>query len=232
MFSNPEIANFINRNFECSWESVRDVPTVTIDFGKGKTLKRTLNGNIATYVCTDDGRILDVLPGVYEPGAYKDRLQQLELLHKYFTDLSPDNKTRMLIAYHQTQQSLLKQGKAPARFMQIGSGTEKSIELVQSKEPVAKWTKPISESEALAAVPLPKADLAQWKKLTDDVRFNETKMREAIHSRLSMAPRLRPKNVTRWLYREVLHADLDDPYLGLEPVLFSSYPFDSTSRSN
>jgi hypothetical protein len=31
--------------------------------------------------------------------------------------------------------------------------------------------------------------------------------------------------VTKKLYKEVLHADLDDPYLGLGPTLFAGYPF-------
>ena len=31
--------------------------------------------------------------------------------------------------------------------------------------------------------------------------------------------------MTRWLDREVLHADLDDPYLGLGKILFDTYPF-------
>ena len=34
-----------------------------------------------------------------------------------------------------------------------------------------------------------------------------------------------PAALTKWLYKEVLHADLDDPYLGLGPALFASYPF-------
>ena len=34
-----------------------------------------------------------------------------------------------------------------------------------------------------------------------------------------------PGGITKWLYREVLHADLDDPYLGLGDLLFANYPF-------
>jgi hypothetical protein len=31
--------------------------------------------------------------------------------------------------------------------------------------------------------------------------------------------------VTKLVYKEVLHVDLDDPYLGLGEVLFATYPF-------
>ena len=35
LFSNEKVADYINKNFEPAWQSVRDVPMVTIDFGKG-----------------------------------------------------------------------------------------------------------------------------------------------------------------------------------------------------
>ena len=76
LFSDDHVAALINNRFEAAWESVRPVPLVTINFGNGHVLTRTLNGNIATYVCTADGKMLDVLPGVYEPTTYLDRLDQ------------------------------------------------------------------------------------------------------------------------------------------------------------
>ena len=33
LFSQPELADWISDTFECAWESVRDVPRVTVDFG-------------------------------------------------------------------------------------------------------------------------------------------------------------------------------------------------------
>ena len=34
-----------------------------------------------------------------------------------------------------------------------------------------------------------------------------------------------PAKVLKPIYKEVLHADLDDPYLGLGTALFENYPF-------
>ncbi len=34
-----------------------------------------------------------------------------------------------------------------------------------------------------------------------------------------------PEDMHKWLYREALHADLEDPYLGLGKVLFEDYLF-------
>ncbi len=66
LFSNDEIADFINTTFEPTWQSVRPVPLVRIDFGNGHVVTRTLHGNIATFVCNADGHVLDILPGIYQ----------------------------------------------------------------------------------------------------------------------------------------------------------------------
>ena len=51
LFSNPAISKYIGENFLAAWESVRPVPVANIDFGNGRTLRRTLKGNVATYGC-------------------------------------------------------------------------------------------------------------------------------------------------------------------------------------
>ena len=68
-------------------------------------------------------------------------------------------------------------------------------------------------------------ELPGWQALADDTRLNETIRRRAIHQRLAELGPVPPKQITRWLYKEVLHADLDDPYLGLGKILFDGYPF-------
>jgi hypothetical protein len=62
--------------------------------------------------------------------------------------------------------------------------------------------------------------------LEADTLFNESVRRTAIHEYLAEAGLIQPDAMTKWLYREVLHADLDDPWLGLEKTLFENYPFD------
>jgi hypothetical protein len=56
------------------WQSVGPVPTVTVDFGHGKTLKRTLGGNTVLLLILPDGRALDAFPGVYTPDDFSREL--------------------------------------------------------------------------------------------------------------------------------------------------------------
>ena len=83
LFSNDQVAQFINGYFEPVWEMVREVPIIRIDFGNGTVLTRTLHGNIATYVCAADGQVLDILAGIYTPAVYMAQLQQFRLLANY-----------------------------------------------------------------------------------------------------------------------------------------------------
>lgn len=92
LFAQPQLRDFIAANFIPAWESVRDVPTLTIDFGGGRVLKRTYNGNVAAYLCAPDGRVLDILPGLSTPEAYlRDLRAALALARR-----SPED----VLAYH------------------------------------------------------------------------------------------------------------------------------------
>jgi hypothetical protein len=80
LFSNPTIAKLMNEEFVPHWVNVRDAPKVTIDFGDGRVLERTLNGNIATYICLPNGQTLDVITGLNDEATYTRRLREgLEL---------------------------------------------------------------------------------------------------------------------------------------------------------
>jgi hypothetical protein len=83
LFSRADVVQTINRFFEPAWEMVRPVPVVRIDFGNGQVVTRTLHGNIATSVCTAEGEVLDILPGIYTPQAYREALNQFRLLANY-----------------------------------------------------------------------------------------------------------------------------------------------------
>jgi hypothetical protein len=185
LFSDKDIAAFIDSSFEPAWESVRPVPMIFVDFGNGKKITRTLHGNIATYVCNSNGEIIDVLPGLYDAVTYKDRLNKLRELAE---QLKIDRDSRKLIAYHR---------RAARQDMRLET---KSLNLAKLKE---------------------------------DSLINESIRRRQIHKMLSACLPAKPEMIKHWLYKEVLHADLDDPYLGLGFLEYSTAweSFKSPTRS-
>ena len=72
LYANADVSAYLRDHFVLHWSSERPVPRVTIDFGDGKhRLVRTTTGNSAHYVLDEDGRVLDVLPGLYTPAAFE-----------------------------------------------------------------------------------------------------------------------------------------------------------------
>jgi hypothetical protein len=208
LFSSPDVASFINENFEPAWVSVRPVPKITIDFGNGKKMIRTVNGNIATYVCTKDGTVVDVLPGIYDRENY---IASLNVIRDRFGTLPSDSIAleKELRGYHTGAQS--------ERFVSVAHAAETKDSSLASPL-VVRAFKRLADPQKVAL----------QNALIADTNLNETERRPLIHSYLSEHGRSTPDDMKKWLYREVLHADLEDPYLGFDKVLTQTYPFDDS----
>jgi hypothetical protein len=74
LYVDPEIGAVLRNNFILHWQSVRPVPKITIDFGDGRRLERTLTGNSIHYILDAHGRVVDALPGLYSPQAFRRML--------------------------------------------------------------------------------------------------------------------------------------------------------------
>jgi hypothetical protein len=102
LLSDPEISRLINTEFVACWDTVRPVPKVTIDFGNGKVLKRTLTGNTVISVCLPDGRALDAFPGVYTPADFKAQIAGTLKLYREIAAAkeSPELVSARVVAWH------------------------------------------------------------------------------------------------------------------------------------
>jgi hypothetical protein len=74
LYSNAEISKYLRDNYILHWKSVRPAPRITIDFGDGRKIERTITGNSIHYILDDDGRIIEALPGLYSPQAFMSYL--------------------------------------------------------------------------------------------------------------------------------------------------------------
>lgn len=234
MFSREDVSAYINQNFEAAWEMVRPVPIVRIDFGNGRTATRTLHGNVASYVCAADGQVLDILPGIYQPAAYTAALEQPRTL----VAVAPDRRPQYLPEYHRQKAQALRNPPAPVppRVVQAvprldrGKGSfERPLEMqvVQARlaEQLARAALATNRGSNGAGTPRPRnaAELAAWQPLAADTLLNETERRLQIHDRLAAVGAVRPDQIKGWLYRDVLHADLDDPFMGLGDDMFADF---------
>lgn len=104
LYANEQVSRLLRERFILHWQSVRAVPKVTIDFGDGRKMERTLTGNSIHYVVDSDGRLIDALPGMYGPGAF---LRELVRLTSVATDLAglrtDDERQAALRRYHEAR---------------------------------------------------------------------------------------------------------------------------------
>jgi hypothetical protein len=109
LYSNKKVSDFLRTHFVLHWESVRPVPRVTIDFGDGRKLERTLTGNSAHYVLASDGRPLDVLPGLYGPRQFGGWLERVRQLHDEYVATQGTDRGNTLAAYHAGRRAAIMQ---------------------------------------------------------------------------------------------------------------------------
>jgi hypothetical protein len=107
LYPNAEISQFLRKNFILHWESVRPVPKVTIDFGDGRKLERTITGNSIHYILDSSGRPIEAIPGLYGPKAFLNQLQQGELLAQNLSHLSDSKQGDFLRQYHRQRLNAL-----------------------------------------------------------------------------------------------------------------------------
>lgn len=104
LYANEQVSRLLRERFILHWQSVRAVPKVTIDFGDGRKMERTLTGNSIHYVLDSEGRLIDALPGMYGPGAF---LRELVHSTSVATDLASfgtdEERQTALRRYHQAR---------------------------------------------------------------------------------------------------------------------------------
>ncbi|MDQ2855184.1 MAG: hypothetical protein M3R68_02555 [Acidobacteriota bacterium] len=101
IYSNADVSKALRERFILHWQSVRPAPRVTIDFGDGRKLERTLTGNSIHYVLDPEGRVIDALPGLYGPDAFLSSLSRAEDVGRRLAGLTGDARQQWLADYHQ-----------------------------------------------------------------------------------------------------------------------------------
>jgi hypothetical protein len=100
LYPNREIASYLRDHFVLYWSSERPVPTVTIDFGDGRVLHRTITGNSIHYLLDETGRPLDALPGLYAPKAFLAQLREMTWLYDQWSHATVADREERLHTYH------------------------------------------------------------------------------------------------------------------------------------
>lgn len=100
LYPNAQVSQYLRDRFILHWQSVRPAPVMTIDFGDGRQLKRTVTGNSIHYIVDAEGRPLEAIPGLYGPQAFLEQLQRGEKLWKQVSTLPGAERQDAIRQYH------------------------------------------------------------------------------------------------------------------------------------
>ena len=100
LYPNTKIRDVLRDRFVLHWQSVRPAPRITIDFGDGRKLERTITGNSIHYILDSDGQLIEALPGLYGAAAFQRGLGQAETLFKSLTGKKGGERNAVLVKYY------------------------------------------------------------------------------------------------------------------------------------
>jgi hypothetical protein len=100
LYANGDVSKYLREHFILHWKTVRPAPRVTIDFGDGRRLERTLTGNSIHYVLDTNGLPVDALPGLYGPAAFLRGLGQAEAIARQVATKNAGERSQALRAFH------------------------------------------------------------------------------------------------------------------------------------
>lgn len=179
LYPNDEISAALRDRFVLHWRSVRPVPTVTIDFGDGRKLERTLTGNSIHYILDSQARPLDALPGLYGPKAFLRGIENAEKLYQSLAGKNEQERTSLLQTYYEDRHSKVTAawtidtekigGRVPAGLI-IVPGENGTEALLYAQLAITKMT---TETSILRGMMLVNSELgkitdeAAWRKIAE-----------------------------------------------------------------
>lgn len=176
LYPNAEVSAALRDRFVLHWQSVRPVPKVTIDYGDGRKLERTLTGNSIHYVLDSEGRPIEALPGLYGPQAFLRGLEKAESFLKSIAGRNAQERRAITKSYWEQQHNKVSAawtvdvqkigGEAPRGF-RISKGDDGDALTIST----LAVTKAYSEANVLLAMTTATdtlgriTDEAAWKKI-------------------------------------------------------------------
>lgn len=177
LYPNAAVSSALRDRFVLHWQSVRPAPVITVDFGDGRKLERTVTGNSIHYVLDSSGQLLEALPGLYGPQAFLRELMDAERLFKSVAGKKAHERNNLLSVHYQESYNQLSVawfndttkigGKAPEGFV-FGRNLKGQITAVMIAQ--LAMTKALTESPLLGAMA---GTTARIEKVTDEAAWRK-----------------------------------------------------------
>jgi len=238
LYSDPEIADLLRTRFVLHWQSVREVPIVTVDFGDGRRLRQPIIGNSVHLVLGDQGRVFDALPGLVTPGKFVIWLSSVSGLHHQLRQMDPQTSEQTIQVWHRKRANrrrleseltirmnqpvkdlnpLDPRWTVAATALNVTTGG-RVLELLNHQRPDAAAAMRIAPLKMAAEIPLLRMVDAVEPRIAHDSFFNLYGLQPKIDDWYTQNPGTGDyQRLTERIYEEIFLMPLSDPWLGLSP---------------
>jgi hypothetical protein len=114
LYANREVSDYLRSNYILHWKSVRNAPRITIDFGDGRKIERTITGNSIHYVLDAEGRIIDGIPGLYTPSTFLGYVRRAHDANAETLGKSVKERQKGLLEFRQKSFNEIKKNRTAA----------------------------------------------------------------------------------------------------------------------
>lgn len=114
LYPNAEVSRYLRDNYILHWKSVRPAPRITIDFGDGRKIERTITGNSIHYVLDPDGAIIDAIPGLYSPSRFLKYVKSADMALESFAGKPAKERSTAMLAYRKASFDDIKKSREHA----------------------------------------------------------------------------------------------------------------------
>ena len=101
LYANAQVSSYLRAHSVLHWSSERPVPVVSIDFGDGRKVTRTITGNSVHYVLDAQGQVVDALPGLYGAHAFVEALKRSEGIAKSSGSMKGPRREALVKKWHE-----------------------------------------------------------------------------------------------------------------------------------
>lgn len=227
LYPNAEVSQVLRDRFILHWKTVRPAPKVTIDFGDGRKLERTITGNSIHYILDAEGRPVDALPGLYSPKAFLRHLEQAEQAIKELAQLTGRQNNLFLRQYHQERLAEIEQNwttdlEKLGLSLPLNNLTENTS---SNNNPTAEQAAPIALTKMVVETPLLRAisnNRQRLERFTNEAIWNQIAQLHRAEAQLDQNSQrlIQAKNPNAYLAENSLQRTVNnfEQYMALDTV--------------
>jgi hypothetical protein len=242
LYPDPAVNKLLREKFVLVWESERPVPVVTIDFGDGRVLKRTVTGNSIHYVLDAQGNPIDALPGLYGVKPFVEYLARAASVAAEVSN-DPSRREAILQTYHrdairgtdrawaadvaraQLPATLAAADADDAAWQKLAmlhqgeaAFSPEVTQAIAAKAPPAQRAMPLARSKGFVETPLMRMIAQLRTNVAQDTVRNEYTLHRRAHEWLGANPAVALTPFNERVYAELFLTPRSDPWLGLAPA--------------